>query len=218
MRKLCFLVGMMFLLLSWFLVGCGISQEVYDAVVAERDSLAANLQSVQGELDAANSKVQSVQSELESASNELETAKSEVESTQSELTIKESELQSVQSELDAAESELKDVNDEMAEIKKLYPPRHFDSYSELRDWLLLNDVSERQPIEDAETWYEKALDIQETALENGYIVSAWIEYYEEPDTFTVACTAVVDGDIWWWDPEYDDALNFSDLTRLMAVR
>ena len=113
MRKRWFLVGMMFLLLPWLLAGCGIAQEVHDAVVAERDSLVANLQSVQGELDAAKSKLQSIQSELEgmdiklkSITGELDTAKSEAESTQSELTAKESELQSVWSELETVKAEL----------------------------------------------------------------------------------------------------------------
>ena len=113
MRKRWFLVGMMFLLLPWLLAGCGIAQEVHDAVIAERDSLVANLQSVQSELDTAKSKLQSIQSELEgmgielkSITGELDTAKSEVESTQSELTARESELQSVQSELETVKADL----------------------------------------------------------------------------------------------------------------
>jgi len=113
MRKRWFLVGMIFLLVPWLLVGCGIAQEVHNAVVAERDSLVANLQSVQGELDTAKSKLQSIQSELEgmgielkSITGELDTAKSEVESTKGELTAKESDLQSVQSELEAVKADL----------------------------------------------------------------------------------------------------------------
>ncbi len=136
MRKRWFLVGMMFLLLPWLLVGCGISQELYDAVVAERDSLVADLQSFQGELDAAKSKVQSVQSELEalklelgsasseleSATGELDTAKSEVESAQSELTAKESELQSVQSELATVKSELEEALTQLIEAQAPVAP------------------------------------------------------------------------------------------------
>jgi len=110
------LIGMMFLLLPWLLVGCGISQELYDTVIAERDSLVANLQSVQSELDAAKSKLQSIQSELEdlgieleSITGELDTAKSEAEAAQSELTDKESELQSAQSELETVKAELEEA-------------------------------------------------------------------------------------------------------------
>lgn len=113
MRRRWILVGMIFLLLPWLLVGCGISQEFYDAVIAERDSLMGQLQSVQSELDAAKSKLQSIQSELEgmdielkSITGELGTAKSEVESTQGELADKELELQSAQSELETVKAEL----------------------------------------------------------------------------------------------------------------
>ena len=113
MRRRWILVGMIFLLLPWLLVGCGISQELYDAVVGERDSLMAQLQSVQSELDTTKSTLQSIQSELEgmdielkSITGELGTAKSEVESAQSELTDKESELQSAQSELETVKAEL----------------------------------------------------------------------------------------------------------------
>jgi len=104
---------MIFLLLPGLLVGCGISQELYDAVIAERDSLMTQFQSVQSELDATKSELQSIQSELEgmgielkSITGELDTAKSEVESTQSELVAKESDLQSVRSELETLKADL----------------------------------------------------------------------------------------------------------------
>lgn len=136
MRKRWFLVGMMFLLLPWLLVGCGVAQELYDAVVAERDSLVADLQSFQGELDAAKLKVQSVQSELEalklelgsasseleSATAELETAKSELGSIESKLTTKESELQSVQSELETVKLELEETLTQLIEAQAPVAP------------------------------------------------------------------------------------------------
>ena len=121
MRKRWFLVGMMFLLVPWLLVGCGVAQEVYDAAVAERDSLVANLQSVQSELDAAKSKLQLVQSELdksklelESVSGELESVSGELESVKSELDPMTSKLQSAKSEFDAAKSELRSVQSELS--------------------------------------------------------------------------------------------------------
>ena len=129
MLKKWFLVGMMFLLVPWLLVGCGISQEVYDAVVAERDSFVANLQSVQSELDAAKSKLQSIESELEdmnieleSVTGELGTTKSEVESAQSELTAKESELQSVESELESVKAELEEALTQLIEAQAPVAP------------------------------------------------------------------------------------------------
>ena len=81
--------------------------------------------------------------------------------------------------------------------------RDFASFEELTDWLQANDVSE-QPISDfASEWYSKALEVQENALNDGYIVSA-AYYYDSPtDTYIVYCITIIDGDIWYWDPETD---------------
>ncbi|GAG43573.1 unnamed protein product, partial [marine sediment metagenome] len=81
--------------------------------------------------------------------------------------------------------------------------RDFSSFEELTDWLQANDVSEK-PISDyASQWYSKALEVQEDALNDGYIVSA-AYYYDSPtDTYIVYCIAIIDGDIWYWDPETD---------------
>jgi len=219
------LVGMMFLLLPWLLVGCGISQELYDAVIAERDSLMTQFQSVQSEFEAAKSELNSIQGELESIQSEFQSAKdelkakiSDLESVENELDTKTSALNSAKSQLDSSEAELNKVKDELSEIKEVYPARHFDSYSELKGWLHSNDVSERNPMTDAETWYEKALDIQEAALKDGYIISAWIDYYEEEEVFVVMCTAIADGDVYAWDPESNLSFNFSGLTGLFPVR
>lgn len=122
MRKRWFLVGMIFLLLSWLLVGCGISQEVYDTVVAERDSLTADLKSFQGELDAAKSKVQSVQSELDALKLELGSASSELESATGELETAKSELQSVQGELETMKSELEEALTQLVEAQAPVAP------------------------------------------------------------------------------------------------
>lgn len=111
------IVGMVFLLVPWLLVGCGISQELYDAVIAERDSLVANLQSVQSEFDAAKSKIDSVQSELDWSKLELESASSEVESLQNELNTVKSALQPVQEELSNTKAELEEVTKELEATK-----------------------------------------------------------------------------------------------------
>ena len=81
--------------------------------------------------------------------------------------------------------------------------RDFSSYEELAQWLQANDVSE-QPISDyASEWYNKALQVQEDALRDGYIVSASYYYDSYTETYIVYCIAIIDGDIWYWDPETD---------------
>ncbi len=65
--------------------------------------------------------------------------------------------------------------------------RDFTSLSELQDWLLENDVSEKPSTKYAEDWYGRALEVQEDALKAGYIVSA-----------------VINGKVFYWDPETDE--------------
>ncbi len=60
MRKRWFPAGMTLLLVPWLLVGCGVAQEQYDAVVAELNSAQIKIQSLQSELDATKSELESV--------------------------------------------------------------------------------------------------------------------------------------------------------------
>ena len=119
-----------------------------------------------------------------------------------------------QSGFEALQADYDALNEELTEIKEVYPPRDFSSLSELQDWLLANDVSERPLTEYAEGWYSKALDIQEDALEDGYIVSADYDYYEETDDYDVWCVTIINGDIWAWDPETDEPLQDYSLGKV----
>jgi len=82
--------------------------------------------------------------------------------------------------------------------------RDFSSLTEFEDWLQANDVSERPTAEYASEWYRKALEIQEDALSDGYIVSANYYYDSYTKTYAVYCTTIIDGDVWYWDPETDE--------------
>jgi hypothetical protein len=81
--------------------------------------------------------------------------------------------------------------------------RDFSSYEEFTQWLQANDVSEEPICDYASEWYSKALEVQEDALEDGYIVSANYCYDSATDTYIVYCVTIIDGDIWCWDPETD---------------
>ena len=88
--------------------------------------------------------------------------------------------------------------------------RDFSSPSELQDWLLKNNVSEQTDTTTADRWYSKALQIQEDALKEGYIVSADYDYDKETALYMVYCVTIIDGDIWYWDPETDEPyVNYS---------
>jgi chromosome segregation ATPase len=183
------------------------------------------LESVRGELDSTESELESVrnelgstESELESVRNELGSTESELESVKDDLTASQSEVSELTSSLGKSKTELDGVRDELNEIKEVYPARHFSSMKELEDWLLANDVSDRPASTAAENSYGKALDIQEAALKDGYIISAYIDYFTEEEIFLVLLEAVADGNVFAWNPETDELTDFSGMTGLLKVR
>jgi hypothetical protein len=82
--------------------------------------------------------------------------------------------------------------------------RDFSSLDELTQWLQANDVSEQPVCDYASEWYGKALQLQEDALKDGYVISA--AYYYDPysESYAVYCLAIIEGDVWYWDPETDE--------------
>lgn len=85
MLKRWLVVGLMLLLVTLLVVGCGIPQEEYDAVVAERDTAQTQVASVQSKLDKAQSQIENLESELAEEESQIETLQSEVEEAQSEI-------------------------------------------------------------------------------------------------------------------------------------
>lgn len=85
MKKGDFLASGILLLVSLLVIGCGIPQEQYDTVVAERDSTQAELFSVQSELKTAKSELDRVKSELDSVRGQLSSAQTTVQSQEERL-------------------------------------------------------------------------------------------------------------------------------------
>ena len=81
--------------------------------------------------------------------------------------------------------------------------RDFHTYDEFKQWLQANDVSEQPVCDYASEWYNKALQVQEDALKEGYVVSANYYYDSNTEAYIVYCVAIISGDIWCWDPETD---------------
>ena len=93
MKNRWLLLGVMLLVVMWLTTGCGIAQEQYYAVVAERDSSQAELQSLQTEVNSTKSELQSAQNELNAVKNELNTVKLELQSVKSKLSTAQSTIQ-----------------------------------------------------------------------------------------------------------------------------
>jgi len=79
--------------------------------------------------------------------------------------------------------------------------KDFPDYDTLASWV----ESNTQPFNEgdgAEAWYRAALDVQRAASEDGYLVSAVITVNPgNPEEYLVWCTAMADGDLYWWYPE-----------------
>jgi outer membrane murein-binding lipoprotein Lpp len=131
-------------------------------------------------------------------------SKSDYDALQAENADLAAELAAAQSDLASLQADYNAVSNELAQIQAVCPPRDFSSISELEDWLRTNDVSEEPITAYAGAWYRKALSIQEDALADGYIISADYDYDAQSDTYLVYCVTIINGDIWYWDPETDE--------------
>jgi len=206
MAKKWFLVGGILLLVSLLVVGCGVPQEQYDALSSDLSKAQQELQSIKAELGSAQAKVSELTSSLRKAETDLEATQTDLEATQTDL-------KATQTDLGATQTDLGAVSKELAEIKNVYPPRDFSSRSELVDWLQANDVSEGPTAANAENLYSKALEIQEDALKDGYIISVDVDELGQ-SMFGIACVAIIDGDIWAWGPEGDEPVQYMALGKV----
>ena len=113
MKNLWFLVGMIFLLLPWLLVGCGVAQEEHNAVVAQLSEARQELQNVQSELEATQANASELNSGLEKAEAELKATQDELEAAQAELEATKANASELNSGLEKAEVELEATQDEL---------------------------------------------------------------------------------------------------------
>ena len=122
-----------------------------------------------------------------------------------------SDYDALQADYDELNTKNEAVEMELAEIKEVYPPDDFSSLRDLNDWLLENDVSKKPDTSYADDWYGRALEVQEDALKDGYIVSVDYDYDAEDDSYSVWCTTIINGRIFYWDPETDEVFEDNDL-------
>ena len=152
----------------------------------------------------------------ENASLNTENAslETELEGAQSDLADLQADYANLNAAYNESSADYEAVSNELAEIKGVYPPRDFSSLQELQDWLYSNDVSERPITTTADRWYSRALELQEAALADGYLVSVDVDGPDEEDRYNVWCIAIIDGYIWYWDPETDEPYDYSSFGRV----
>lgn len=131
---------------------------------------------------------------------------------ETELAAAQSDLSSLQGDYDALDANYQAASSELAELEAVYPPKEFPSRTALEDWLQENEVSEEPVTMYTADWYGKALELQEDALADGYVVSVDYDYDSGTGIYMVYCVTIIDGDIWYWDPETDAVYRESGLT------
>jgi len=77
--------GAIFLLTSCLLVGCGVSEEVYNTVVAERDAVQAQVTNLQSDVSAIQAKYDDLTADYDELKSELETTQTEYDELSTEF-------------------------------------------------------------------------------------------------------------------------------------
>lgn len=106
MVKRWFAVSTAVLLASLLVVGCGVPQEDYDAVVADKEAAEAKVKSLTSQLAAPNNEASKAKSDLTEVKSELATATSDLEAVQSEIESVKSATSSAQSAASKAKSDM----------------------------------------------------------------------------------------------------------------
>jgi thiol-disulfide isomerase/thioredoxin len=111
-----FAAGLM-LLVFLPVTGCGVPQEKYDAVVAERDAAQVEVASFQSQLTGAQSDLATAQSDLATAQSYLTTGESDLSETESDLSETESDLADAQAQISSLQSQISSLRSDLAEAE-----------------------------------------------------------------------------------------------------
>ena len=108
-----------------------------------------------------------------------------------ELTSTEAELASTEADLAVTEADLAVTEAELSELKEVYPPRHFETYSELEEC-----IERHTPIDESAGFFRACLTLQALVLADGYVFSA----FKDIDN-THVCMAIAGDSVYWVWPD-----------------
>ena len=204
MRIKLLIFGMVFLLVPWLLVGCGVAQEEYNAMLAQVSSAQEELQSVKADYDKLSAECEDLQAEITSLMAEKESLEADYDKLKNEYATVAREFAQIKQSRDSVYQELRD-------LQAVYPPIRFSSHQELKSWIQSNAISDIPIHRDLFTSYKayvRALEIQETALKDGFIISVVVGPHPEAEMVYgspyVYLMAGVDDGIYSWFPDRDD--------------
>ncbi len=152
-----------------------------------------------------------LQADLDAAQAQNTSLSGQLQQAQSDMSSLQGDLNQLQGDLNQLQDDYDDVSQELSELKDAPPARYFSSVSELERWLLTNPISNEPWANNWPEMYDKALRLQQAAADDGYIISVQYHYCEEAgDLEYIACTAYINGFLWFWLPEddvvYSDAI------------
>ena len=105
------------LLVCIVVVGCGVSQEEHDAVLAERNAARAEVASLQSDLAKMQSDLSDAESQFEGAQSHLESTRKEQLAAESQISSLQSQLESTRKELSAAESQKSSLHSQISSLQ-----------------------------------------------------------------------------------------------------
>lgn len=190
-------------------------QQNIDSLQEELSIELENVSSLESQLAEEIDKSTGLQTQLTAATNDLNASRTQVAQLQSDLNASNAQVTDLQSQLSASlanvasiqddlDDAISELNDAIAdltsannELNRLTHPRHFNTLSELQNWLA-NDDTDTKNISEG----NKALVIQANAQSDGYIVMC--ELYTSEGYIYAYCNAVVGGDkVYSWKPNSD---------------
>lgn len=209
MKKQRFVFIIIILLLSGLLIGCGVSTEEYTKVVNDYTAIKIELESVRTELEAKQAELEALQPELKSIKAELEKDQAELENLKESSQTLENDLQVANDEIDKLEGDIKaqqQINSSLSdELEKITYPRHFQSLTELTDWLRQDDTNTKYA---SEEYRNMCYILQVKALRDGYILPVSIDYEEYEDILYYSNVAIIEDELYWVWPD-DDYTEFA---------
>jgi len=199
------------------LVGCGVSQDQYDAALTDLEKVQQELQSVTAayeELVAEQENLQvdnpdKLSADYEDLHQELTSLRVEKDSLEANCDELKTENEAIAKELSEIKESYESVQQEFTNLEKVYPPKYFSTREELKSWVQSNAVPET-PIHSnlfgSYQGYLRCLEIQKAALRDGFIIDVYRG--TSGKAFLMALTDdgsdETDEAIYSWDPDRDE--------------
>jgi len=172
-------------------------QADYATLLRENNSLEAEVERTQSDLT-------NVQADYDALKADYDALKADYDTLKADHDALKADYNSLQTDYGIVEKKL-------SEIAEVYPVKNFPNAEVLEAWLAEQPNPPKSV--DAILWLFHALQLQEKALEDGYIInveiiSAHYRYY------TVLCTAILeDNSYYYWDPETDEIYYWLNVTH-----